>query len=121
MARILFVNKASMIYPGGAETRIRAVATACARAGHQVYLICAKTRPGEPAEETLEDVTVRRISVMPEPLLSRFPVPHYLPQALFYLFSWPYILFYVQKWRISWIRDSMSPFPGLGVLAPWLG
>lgn len=109
-----------MFYPGGAETRIRAVATAWAKSGHEVYLICAKTHPDEAAEEVLENVTIRRLRVMPDFLLSRFPAPHYLPQALFYLVSWPFILFYLRKWRISAIRDSMSPFPGLGVLAPWL-
>jgi len=121
MARILFVNKASMIYPGGAETRMRAVASAWAKSGHDVYLICAKTSCEELPLEVVEGVTIRRIRVMPDVLLRHFPVPHYLPQALFYLISWPHILFYLRKWRISAIRDSMSPFPGLGLLAPWLG
>lgn len=121
MARILFVNKASLAYPGGAETRIRAVASRMAAAGHAVFLICAKTSPGEPREENLEGVHVRRVSVLPEVLLRRFPPPSYLPQALFYLLAFPIIWRSVREWRIDAIRDDMSPFPGLSLLAPLLG
>ncbi len=121
MARILFVNKASLLYPGGAETRIRAVATRLARMGHDVFLVCAKTTAGEPIEERVEGVLVRRVSVMPERLLRRFPVPHYLPQALFYLVAPPVVLRCLFRWKIDLVRDDMSPFPGLSVLAPLFG
>src|SRR5215831_7614437 len=121
MASILLVNKASLKYPGGAETRLRAVATRWAKSGHRVYLLCAKTAPAEPREEVFEGVTIRTIRVLPDFILPRFPVPHYLPQALFYLFSPFFVIFYCRRWRINAIRDSMSPFPGLGLIAPLFG
>ncbi|WP_242392783.1 glycosyltransferase family 4 protein [Anaeromyxobacter oryzisoli] len=121
MLRILFVNKASLAYPGGAETRIRAVAPRLARMGHEVFMVCAKTSPGEAREERIDGVLLRRVSVMPDWLLRRFPVPSYLPQALFFVFAPPVVLQCVRRWRIDVVRDDMSPFPGLSVLAPVLG
>jgi glycosyltransferase involved in cell wall biosynthesis len=121
MASILFVNKASIDYLGGAETRIRELATRWAAAGHKVYAICAKTSVDQPLSAVENGVTVRRVRVMPDRLLRRFCPPHYLPQALFYIVGPPLILYYYRRWRIDVIRDSMSPFPGLSLLAPILG
>ena len=112
MASILFVNKASIDYLGGAETRIRELATRWAAAGHKVYAICAKTSVDQPLSAVENGVTVRRVRVMPDRLLRRFCPPHYLPQALFYIVGPPLILYYYRWWRIDVIRDSMSPFPG---------
>ena len=99
----------------------RAIATRMARMGHQVFMVCAKTSPGEPSEETIEGVHVRRVTVMPEALLRRFPPPSYFPQALFYLLAPPIVWSCTRRWRIDAIRDDMSPFPGLSLLAPFLG
>lgn len=117
MASILFVNKASFHYPGGAETRIREVAIRLAGAGHHVGIICGRTQPSDPPIAIADGVTIRTVPVLPAFLLRYFPPPHYLPQALFYFLAWPYILYYLRKWRVDIIRDDMSPFPGLS----WLG
>lgn len=106
-----------MDYPGGAETRLRQVATTWAAAGHRVFLICAKTSSEEPTRSVEDGVTVRRVRVLPDFLLRRFPPPHYLPQALFFVVGPPFVLFYLWRWKIDIVRDSMSPFPGLSILA----
>lgn len=121
MARILFTNKASLNYPGGAEVRIKYVSSRLCMADHEVYMICAKTSCTEKPISIQNGAILRCIKVMPDKLLKRFPPPHYLPQALFYLVAPIYIPHYIRKWKIDAIRDDMSPFPGLSMLAPIYG
>ena len=121
MANILFVNKISPLLMGGAETRIREVSRYLARQGHAVYVLCGKTRPDQPREETVDGVCIRCIGVLPDWLLKRLRPGRYLPQAMFYLLSPPALISAVRRWKIDVIRDDMSPFPGLGFCAPFLG
>lgn len=121
MAFVLCVNKAAPSYPGGAETRLREVARRWVSAGHRVVVLCAKTERGEQGISFDEGIEIRRISVLPETLLRFFPRPHYLPQALFYFVGPSSVLWVAVREKPDYVRDSMSPYPALSFLAPWLG
>ena len=120
MTNILFVNKLSPKGQGGAEARIWEVARRLAKAEHNVYILCARTSPNEPVCEEDDGVHIRYVRVLPNWLLRRLHTGHYLPQGMFYVVAGPAILFALRRWKIDVIRDSISPFPGLGLLAPFL-
>lgn len=120
MSNILFVNKLSPNGQGGAEARIREVARRLAKADHAVYILCARTSLDEPASEMDCGVHILYVPVLPNWILRRLHTGHYLPQAMFYLVAGPAILSAIRRWKIDVIRDSISPFPGLGLLTPFV-
>src|SRR5262245_14504261 len=79
--KFLFLSHSSPFREGGVETRSREVAAAFLRRGHQVKVLCAKTRPDEPAREWRDGVEVRCVRVVPDGFLRRFPHPHYFTLA----------------------------------------
>ena len=83
-------------------------------------MICGRTRLDEPFSEDDEGVHIRYVTTLPKFILKWLRPVHYLPQAMFYLVAAPAILGSLKAWKINVIRDSISPFPGLGLLAPFL-
>ena len=115
--KILFTNKVSPRYHGGSDVRIKEIGIRLAKQGHTIYALSAKTKIYDKKYEELSGIKIYCIKVLPNFILKQKWCPIYLPLSLFYLFSPIIISRFLKKHSIDAIRDSMSPFPAMSLLA----
>jgi glycosyltransferase involved in cell wall biosynthesis len=90
--RILYVNKMWPVHEGGGgEVRLWEIARRLAQRGHDVTIVCGRSRPGLPATSQVEGVRIETVRVLPEVLFRLTHVSFFLARYLFYLVSAPSI------------------------------
>jgi glycosyltransferase involved in cell wall biosynthesis len=90
--RVVYVNKMWPVHDGGGgEVRLWEIARRLARRGHDVTIVCGRSRAGLPSSTTVEGVRIETVRVLPELLFRLRGVSFFLARYLFYLVSRPAI------------------------------
>lgn len=84
---------------GGAERQLLEISKRLVAKGHQVTILCGKTKPDLPAEEWIDGVYFRYLKLLPDGLFRFKRFSFYISRYLFYPFS---------LGLLEWIRD-ISP------------
>jgi glycosyltransferase involved in cell wall biosynthesis len=86
--RILYVNKMWPVHEGGGgEVRLWEIARRLAQRGHEVTIVCGRSRPGLPATTQIEGVRIETVRVLPEGVFRLTRISFFLARYLFYLVS----------------------------------
>ena len=115
--KILFTNKVSPKYHGGADVRIKEIGKRLVSQGHTIYALSAKTKITDKKYERDSGLHIYCKKVLPDFILKRKWCPSYLALGIFYTFSPLIIKRFIRKHPVDAIRDSMSPFPAMSLLA----
>ena len=115
--KILMICKVSPLHSFGTEIRAREVARQMVANGHDVTVICAKGKADEPSEQMWNGVRIIARRVMPDSVLRRFPVPHYLIFAASSAVLALHVLRFLSSNRFDLIREDIAPVPSSGLLS----
>jgi glycosyltransferase involved in cell wall biosynthesis len=86
--RILYVNKMWPVHEGGGgEVRLWEIARRLAGRGHEVTIVCGRSRPGLAATTQIEGVRIETVRVLPEAIFRLTRISFFLARYLFYLVS----------------------------------
>jgi len=110
--KILYVNKVSPRFGGGAELRLLEIGKRLAAKGHTVHVICSKTEPNLPDYEQVQGIHTHYISLLPAPIFRFRRLTFYLSRYLFYFLSWSFGNL-VKQISPDVIIDVISPSPSL--------
>lgn len=107
---ILYVNKVSPRFGGGAEARILEVGKRLAAKGHRISVVCSATEPGLPDEEILDGIRIHYLHPLPDRLLATPWLRFYGPRLSFYFLARNLIRRVIAN-DVDILRDDISPFP----------
>lgn len=105
--RILYVNKVSPIFIGGAETRLKEIGGRLVKKGHEINIICGKTEPNLPSYEILEGMHIHYVKTIPKFFFKFRKVSFYLSRYLFYILNFR-IVYKIAK-KVDIIVDDIAP------------
>jgi len=111
---MLYVNKVSPIFGGGAELRIREIGKRLVKRGHEAYVICAKTEPNLPDYENVEGIKVYYVKTIPEFLFRFKKISFYLSRYMFYFLS--IMKLYKVAKKVDIIIDDIAPAPSFAYI-----
>ena len=113
--KVLYVNKVSPRFGGGAELRLREIGKRLVKKGHEVYVVCGKTEPHLPDYEEIDGLKIYYVRTIPQFIFRFKRLSFYLSRYLFYVLSLRKILEIGENADL--IVDDISPAPSLAYLA----
>lgn len=112
--KILYVNKVSPRFGGGAELRLHEIGKRLVNKGYKVCVVCGKTEPHLPDSEEIDGMKVYYVKTIPEFLFRFRRLSFYLSRYLFYFLSIQKI--YRVGRSVNLIVDDLSPAPSFAYL-----
>ena len=105
--RILYVNKVSPKFSGGAEIRLKEIGRRFVRKGHEIHIICGKTELNLPSYEIFEGMHIHYVNTIPKLFFKFRKLSFYLSRYLFYILN--FRLVYKIAKKVDIIVDDIAP------------